>query len=271
MKLYYQWNPGSYGNIASIEASESLASSEVSDIKGFPDFDSVWKEIWGDTIACLPVENSYMGTIHPNLYSFLKYDHKIIWEVELPINHCLLSKESKIDDVKEAYSQMPALLQTTEYCASKNIEQVDFYDTAWAAKMISEEWKPGMAAIASKLAWEIYGLNILDECIQDQKWNATRFFVVVPKNMEIEFAEKKNKVSILFEGKNMPSVLYKCLGAFATNNINLTKIESLPSFKTPYTNYFWLDFEWNLEEERVKNALKELEFFTKDIRILWEY
>ena len=257
--------------MASIEAEEILHNLDFEEVIWHPDFASVWALIDDGNIACLPVENSYMWTIHDNLYGFLKHDHKIIWEIELPINHCLLSKEKSISDVKSVYSQRPALSQTTNYCNEKWIKQLDFSDTAGSAKMLSEKEKPWCWAIASRLAWEIYWLNILDEGIQDQKGNSTRFFVVAPRGSSIDFPEKKWKVSIIFEGSNVPSALYKCLWAFATNGINLTKIESLPSFKTPYTNYFWLDFEWNLEDKKVISALKELEFFTKNIKILWDY
>jgi prephenate dehydratase len=125
--------------------------------------------------------------------------------------------------------------------------------------------------IASSLAGEIYWLNKISEDIQDQNWNTTRFFLVTPKNSKLEFEIKQNKTSIIFETKNIPASLYKCLWAFATNHINLTKIEGMPSFKGAFSYIFWIDFEWNIQESNVINSLEELKFFTKEIKVLWEY
>jgi prephenate dehydratase len=85
------------------------------------------------------------------------------------------------------------------------------------------------------------------------------------------YASKKRKISILFEGKNIPASLYKCLWAFATNNVNLTKIENLPSFWKPFASQFWVDFEGSLDDENVQKSLDELKLFTSELRILWEY
>lgn len=269
MKLYYQWIPWAYSSISAKIASEKLDKN--SEIIWYPDFASVWSSIWENSLWVLPVENSYAGSIHENLYGFIKFGHKIIWEINLPVNHCLVSKEENLEDIKEVYSHPQALSQTYNYCKEKEINQIQFWNTASAAKMISEKNKPWAWAVSSKLAAEIYGLNILDEWIQDTDWNTTRFFVVAPQEFDWNFDKKANKTSIIFEWWHHPSVLYKCLWAFATNNINLTKIESLPSFKGGFTYLFWLDFEWKLEDENVKKAMEELEFFTEKITILWEY
>lgn len=270
MKIYYQWEKWAYSNIASLKAKENL-DIVVEDIIWVPNFSLVWKNIWDDSIWVLPVENSTAWSIHENLYNFLRYDFKIIWEIPLEIQHCLLSKETKISDIKYAHSHPQALWQCYEFLKSNNIEAVVKYDTAWSAKEVSENDLPWVWAIASKLAWEIYWLNVIKEWIQDQDWNTTRFFIVVPKNSNLKFKKQSWKTSIIFEARNIPASLYKCLWAFATNDINLTKIESMPSFKDPFTYIFWIDFEWSVNDENVKNALSELEFFTKNIKILWEY
>ena len=120
-------------------------------------------------------------------------------------------------------------------------------------------------------SWEIYWLNILDKNIQDQNWNTTRFFIITNKDSKIKFKNKSNMTSILFEARNIPASLYKCLWAFATNNVNLTKIESLTNPNSPFTYLFWLDFEGNLKDENVWKSLEELKFFTKSIKVLGEY
>lgn len=270
MKLIYQWVPWAYSNLACFEAKE-LLDEEITDITWMPDFKSVWEKIDSDNIWVLPVENSYAWNIHENLYSFLRYDYKIIWEIDLKINHCLLSKESEIEDIKYVYSHPQALDQCHDYLKKNNIKAIAFWDTAWAAEMIvwkNQEW---IWAIASSLAWDIYWLNIIDEGIQDQDWNTTKFFIIVPKDSKIKLKNHKWKTSIIFETKNIPAALYKCLWAFATNNVNLTKIESMPSLKWPFTYLFWMNFEWTINDENVKKSLEELKFFTNNIKILWEY
>jgi len=270
MKLIYQWVPWAYSNIACFEAKEQL-NEQITDMVWMPDFKSVWEQIDNNHIAILPVENSYAWNIHENLYNFLRYDYKIIWEINLQINHCLLSKENDISSIKKVYSHPQALDQCHNYLKNHWIKPIVFWDTAWAAEMITDSNEEWVWAIASNLAWDIYWLNILDEKIQDQDWNTTKFFIIVPKESNIEINEKKWKTSIIFETKNIPAALYKCLGAFATNNVNLTKIESMPSLKWPFTYLFWMNFEWNLEDENVIKSLEELKFFTKQIKILWEY
>lgn len=270
MKLIYQWIPWAYSNLACFQAKDFL-EVEITDITWLPDFKSVWENIWVDTIWIIPVENSYAWNIHENLYNFLRYDYKVIGKINLKVNHCLLSKESDISDVKKVYSHPQALSQCHDYLKKHNIIPINFSDTAWAAEMIVNNNENWLWAIASSLAWDIYGLNILDEAIQDQLWNTTRFFIVVQKKSKIIYTHKMNKTSIIFEAKNIPASLYKCLWAFATNNVNLTKIESLPSLKNPFTYCFWIDFEWSLQDESVKKSLEELAFFTHEIKILWEY
>jgi prephenate dehydratase len=150
----------------------------------------------------------------------------------LEINHCLVSLEDNISDVKTVISHPQALDQTYHYMKSHNMVRENFYDTAGAAKHISENNVRKYGAMSSKLAAAIYNLNILEEGVQDQSGNTTRFLVIC-LNKEVKkynYKEKKNKISLLIEARHIPASLYKCLGAFATNNVNLTKIENLPSF-----------------------------------------
>lgn len=270
MKLIYQWIPWAYSNIACLKA-KKLLDIQIDEMVWLADFKSVWEQIDDKHIAILPVENSYAWNIHENIYNFLRYDYKIIWEINLEINHCLLSKEENIKNIKIIYSHPQALDQCHNYLKNKNIKPKIFWDTAGAAQMLIKNKDNWVWAIASSLAWDIYWLNILDKNIQDQNWNTTKFFIIVPKNSKIEINEKKWKTSIIFETKNIPAALYKCLWAFATNNVNLTKIESMPSLKWPFTYLFWMNFEWNIKDKNVIKSLEELEFFTKQIKILWEY
>ncbi len=270
MNLIYQWIDWAYSHIASQIAEENLWI-KAKNIIWYPDFSTVWEKIDEKNIWVVPIVNSYAGNIHENLYNFLRYDNKIIWEINLEINHCLLSNEKKIEDIKKVYSHPQALSQCHNFLKKHNIKAINGWDTAWSAKKISESKESWVWALASSLAWEMYNLNKIKCSVQDQVWNTTRFFIIAPKNTKLNFSDKKNKTTIIFEAKNIPASLYKCLWAFATNNVNLTKIESLPNLKWPFSYLFWLDFEWNLSDENVKKALEELEFFTLYIKVLGEY
>lgn len=270
MNIYYQWEKWAYSNQAS-NIVKWLINKETTNIIWVNDFLSVWENIEEWHIWVLPVENSYAGSIHENLYLFLRYDYEIIWEYDLVIEHCLLSKEKNIKDIKKVYSHHQALSQCHNFLKKNNIKPERFYDTAGAAKYISENIKENSWAIASKLSAKIYNLNIIEENIADQKWNTTKFFIISKKWSNINYSKKVNKTSIIFETKNIPASLYKCLWAFATNNVNLTKIESMPSLKDPFTYMFFITFEWKLKNENTKKTLEELEFFTSYIKILGEY
>jgi len=270
MHISYQGEKGAYSYSASLQVAKRLAIPEEN-IAGFPDFSSVWKRISDEGIGVLPIENSYAGSIHENLYNFVRYDHKIVGEIHLEINHALLSLETDISVVKRAYSHPQALAQCHDFLVAHGIEPIPSEDTAGSAKMIAERGERGVAAVASEIAGEVYGLHALARGIQDQKGNTTRFFVVVPRSSDIRYSEKATKTSILFETRDIPGALYKCLGAFATNGVNLSKIESLPSLKDPFTYTFWVDFHGTGEDTNVHHALDELRFFTQSVNILGEY
>jgi prephenate dehydratase len=114
-------------------------------------------------------------------------------------------------------------------------------------------------------------LNILARNIQDQNGNTTRFFVIAHKDNTIKYPDKKGKMTLLFQARDIPASLYKCLWAFATNNVNLTKIESIPSFQDPFMYTFRLEFEGTSTDENVRKSLNELAFFTKSIQVVGEY
>ena len=266
MQIYYQWYPWAYSDKASQTFNNKL--EKKLEILWVPDFKSVWEEIDNWNIWVLPIENSKAWSIHENLYNFLRYDAEIIWEINLEINHNLLSKETDISNIKIAYSHPQAISQCHDFLKNNNIKWIAYWDTAWAAQMISKSNDKWVASISSKIAWELYNLNIVKENIQDQEWNTTRFFIVKKRELKFDYKEKSKITSIIFEARNIPASLYKCLWAFATNWVNLTKIESLPSLKWQFTYLFWIDFEWDINSENTKKALEELKFFTNEINVL---
>lgn len=270
MNIYYQWEPWAYMHQVSLEIEKNL-DTKIDNIIWLNSFERCWEKL-DNNILVLAIENSYAWSIYENLYKFLKLDAKIIGEYNMEINHCICSNEKEISNVKKVYSHFKALPQCYNYLKEKNItEQIVHTDTAGSAKMISETKEKNSAAICSPLAAKMYWLNILEESIQDQKWNTTRFVIITPSNDKIKYNKEKNKTSILFKAKDIPASLYKCLWAFATNNVNLTKIESLPNIENPFSYLFWIDFDWTTNDLNVKKSLEELEFFTSEIKILWEY
>jgi prephenate dehydratase len=175
----------------------------LAEIQGMDSFASVRKNIAENTIGVLPIENSYAGSIHENFRKFLEYDYKIIGEIELKVNHCLLSKETDISKIKKAYSHPQALAQCQNFLKEHNIEPVMYNDTAESAKFVAESDEPGLASIASAMAGQIYHLNILESHIHDQENNTTRFFVVAKNEIDLPMLPK-NKTTILFETQNKP-------------------------------------------------------------------
>lgn len=267
MKIFYQWIPWAYSHKVWIDIWKHYWIKDIIWQFSFKDmFASVVKENW---IWIVPIENSYAGSVHENFYNISSYDVKIIWEYYLPVRHCLLSTSEDKKTLKKAYSHYQALMQCENYLKKNNIEPVIFQDTASSAKYVKEQNDESVASIASSLAAEIYNLNILDKDINDDFDNTTRFLIVIPKDVKIENYSHNNKMSILFKVKDMPAVLYKCLGAFATRDVNLSKIESLPSKEWNFEYMFWIDFEYS--NKNVEWVIDELKFYAKDIRILWKY
>lgn len=272
MKIYYQWDPGSYSHLAAKNIRTKLSQS-IDDIEGLEDFDSVWDAVSQGNVGVLPLENSYAWTIHQNVYNFLLYSHQIIGEYDFEVEHCLLSLEDSKDAIEEVYSHHQALSQTHKYTRKNGWIAKPFGDTAGAAKMLTEKQKYKSAAIASALAAEIYGLNVLDTHIQDQDGNTTKFLVIIPKEQvgKLTFSEKKRRISLFFEAGHSAGSLYKALWVLAKRGINLTKIESIPLRNQRFTYGFWIRFEGTLSESIVIEAMEELKNYVKDIRVFGEY
>jgi len=271
MNIYYQWEPGSYSHLASIEIAKNM-SVDTSEITGLLDFDGVWEHINEGHIGVLPIENSYAGSIHHNVYNFLKSDNKIIGEYNFEVHHCLLSLENDISKVSEVYSHPQALSQTYKYSKKHNFIQKPYGDTAGSAKMIVDKQKMWVWAIASELAAELYGLNILEKNIQDQSGNTTKFLIVVPETSQsVDFLIKKWRVTLLLKTDHTSWSLYKCLQIFALAHINMTKIESIPLGAGHFSYAFWITIEWSMSDDIVSNSIKKLQNITDFVKILWEY
>lgn len=272
MKVGFFGLKGSYTNQAAINIFANYGKSIEFVEHVF--FEDIFKFIKKDNLAIIPVENSNGGIVSQVLDMFPKYNFLILGEYFLPINHVLLAnKDVKINQIKEVYSHTQSIFQTSDFLEKNKIKPIVFFDNSSAAKFISENNFLDKACIGSEVLADIYNLKILKRNFQNSTTNTTRFLVIGNNDnlLKIKLKNLKYKTSILFTTKDMHSVLYKCLGGFATNGISLTKIESRPIKNKFFDYFFFLEFVGNLNEEKVILSMKELNFYTKKIKIFGSY
>jgi chorismate mutase/prephenate dehydratase len=221
------------------------------------------------SFGVVPVENSQAGSINETYDLLLTYPLNIFAEAILRISHCLMALPGeKLADVGTIYSHPQALAQCEEFLSQLKVEIIPAYDTAGSAKMIKEKELRGCAAIASRRAADIYGLEILAPEIETNVDNYTRFFAVSKQKAK---PAKENKTSLVFAAKHVPGALYDILGIFATRNINLTKLESRPSKTKPWEYIFYADFEGYFSQPVYQEVIRELERKTTFIKMLGSY
>lgn len=220
--------------------------------------------------AVLPIENSSAGMVS-EMYDLLEeFENYIVGEVILPINHYLVGTENTtLETIERVYSHPQALMQCSKYLdRHASWQQIGAANTAVAAKKILNENDPTQAAICSEHAAEIYGLKILEEKINHNHNNSTRFIVVT--NQKI-FLKKAQKISICFEVAHESGSLYHLLSHFIYNDLNMTKIESRPIEGKTWEYRFFVDFEGNMGDAAVKNAIRGLREESKSLKILGNY
>lgn len=216
----------------------------------------------------VPIENSTEGAINHTLDMFIDSDLKICSEVYLPIRHSLLSKDSKISSIKRLYSHQQVFAQCRKWL-EKNMplaKLIPVKSTTEAAWLWAR--RPGTAAIASELAAERYGLNILARSIEDSPHNITRFLIIGNQQEE---PTKNDKTSIVFSMKDRAGALHDVLTPFKRKRVNLTKIESRPSKRKAWKYYFFVDMQGHVKDERIKQSLKELERHCNYYKLLGSY
>jgi prephenate dehydratase/chorismate mutase/prephenate dehydratase len=216
----------------------------------------------------VPIENSLEGAVTQVNDLLIETDLKIIGEINIPIHHCLLTlPETEYRDLKVVYSHPQALAQCREFILRHKLEPRPFYDTAGAAKMLSEN-RPGAAGvIANKLCAELYHLEIVQENIEDHESNSTRF-IVLSRESGIEPGDK---CSIIFSIKHEAGALFAVLKIFFDRRINLTRIESRPVRNDLGKYVFFSDFEGSDKEERVMESLKAVQDITVSFKFLGCY
>lgn len=242
--------------------------------------DSYHVETWRDAMeairngeadyAVLPIENSSAGIVSENYDLMVEYDNCIVGEQIIKIDHALLGlPEAELSDITDVYSHPQALMQCGSYLEShREWEKHSLKNTAMAAQKIKADGKKNKAAIASSFTADIYGLKILEESIQENKTNATRFIIVSGKRI---FTRNAVKISVCFEIPHESGSLYHMLSHFIYNGINMNRIESRPVQGKNWEYRFFIDFDGNLNDAAVQNALQGLKEETISLKILGNY
>ncbi len=223
-------------------------------------------------LAMIPVENSNAGRVSDVHFLLPETGLSIVGEFFLRIEHQLLAvKGAKLSDILTASSHPQALAQSSEFLKKYNIKPVARIDTAKSCEKIIASQDKSKAAIASVLAAEIYGLDILASNIENASNNTTRFLIMSKEATVPEYDGEKYITSFIFKAKNIPAALYKALGGFATNGINITKLESYLLEGKFVSAQFYLEVEAHPSQQAFKNAMEELRFFSDNVHILGTY
>ena len=218
--------------------------------------------------AMIPIENSLHGRVADMHHLLPESGLSIVDELFLPIHHQLMAPDDS--PVREVLSHVQALGQCRHYLRERGIRAISYADTAGAAALVAESRERGVAAIAPTLAAELYGLKILARDIEDSPDNMTRF-VVLARNAVTPPPGTPTMTSFLFEVRNIPAALYKALGCFATNGVNMTKLESYQRGASFAATEFYADIEGMPGDAAVDRALDELGYQAKWVRILGSY
>ena len=265
MKIAYQGIAGSY--------SESCAKENYLDCETIPckTFDECFELAKSDSNikAIIPEQNQLIGSINIETL-ILRYRLNIFAEHFFPINHNLLALHgAKIDAIKEVYSHTAALSQSNSFIKKHNLNEKVMADTAGSASYVAETKDKTKSAIASKLSAEIYGLDVLESDIQDDKENFTRFLVFQKNTTQPEFKkEEKYITSFLFKLKNKPAALFQALTGMSLRSCDMTKLQSFPEKGTFSSYYFICECVGHISQEKVAGSLKDLELHCTEFQLL---
>ena len=217
----------------------------------------------------LPVENAVAGSVNRSYQLLMEHDLRIHAEVVLRVRHMLMAPPgTDFDAIERVRSHPQALAQCQRYLERRGFVAEPAFDTAGAARDLSGGPEPGIAVIASGLAADLYGLEILDQDIEDYEFNYTRFFALA---LESPPRAPRSKTSIIFTTPHQPGALYDCMGEFAKRHINLSKIESRPRLNRPWQYIFYLDFEGHCQDTACEAAIMGLLRRSSFVKLLGSY
>ena len=268
VKVAFQGEKGAYSHLASLEFFPNA------DVKACPTFEEAFQLAKKNTEynIVIPIENSIAGRVADIHYLIPKYKLQIHAEHYQKVSHNLLGiKGAKIKDIKTVRSHSQAIGQCQKVILENKFKSIVAADTAGSAKYVFEKNDKSESAIASKLAAQIYNLKILKSNIEDDNANVTRFLIMGKESKHPEFKDKKYITSCIFKLKSIPAALYKALGGFATNGVNLCKLESFSVKNTFDQVNFYIDIEGHIEESSLQKALEELGFHTQKLDVLGVY
>lgn len=258
----FQGEHGAYSELAALFWNEKyvgIPCKEFTDV-----FDGVASG-WYD-FGIVPVENTLGGVVGPVNDLLLQTDLFVVGAIEMPVSHCLMIVPGADHrEIRSVYSHSQALSQCKHFLARNKLEPISYYDTAGAARMLAEKNLKGYAVIASKLAAELYNLEIIKESVEDLSTNRTRFLILSRE----KFDGEGEKCSIIFSTEHKAGTLFNVLEIFAEAGINLTRIESIPGQLGEYS--FFLDFVGSEHDEKVEAALKKVGEMTGSLRLIGCY
>lgn len=266
VRVVFQGAEGAYSQAAMVQYfGDKIQSFHVNT---FRDAMSAIEEGSAD-FAVLPIENSTAGIISEVYDLLVEFENYIVGEQIIKIEHCLLGVPgSTMEDIKTVYSHPQSLMQSARFLSEHNWKQISMQNNAFAAQKVVKDEDKTQAAIASAYAGEIYGLDILKKGVNQSDTNSTRFIIVTNQKV---FLKDAKKISICFEIPHESGSLYHMLSHFIYNNLNLCKIESRPIEERNWEYRFFVDFEGNLADGAVKNALRGLRDEARNMKILGNY
>ena len=268
IKVAFQGERGAYSHLACIEVFpnvDTVACSTFEEVFQLAKDSSEYKIV-------IPIENSLAGRVADIHYLIPKYKLQIHAEHFQTVTHNLLGiKGSKIKDIKTVRSHSQAIGQCSKIISENKLKAIISADTAGSAKFVAEKKDKSESAIASDLAAKIYNLEILKSRVEDESGNVTRFFIMGKDSKHPERRDNKYITSCIFKLKSIPAALYKALGGFATNGVNLCKLESFSVKNTFDQVNFYIDIEGHIEDQSLRKALEELGFHTQKLEVLGVY
>ena len=267
-RISYQGEPGANSHLACKEAHPELEPIAC------PTFEDALSAVKSGECryAMIPIENSVAGRVADIHHLLPGAELYITGEHFLRVRHQLMALPgASLDTIRQVYSHTQALGQCRNTLRKLDLKPVPEADTAGSARIVAQSGDMAIAAIASSLAAEIYGLNILKSDLEDEAHNTTRFVVLAGQPDDAESGDGPVVTTFLFRVRNVPAALYKALGGFATNGVNMTKLESYQLEGTFNASMFFADIEGHPSDRPVRLALEELSFFSNELKVLGTY
>ncbi|WP_237152005.1 prephenate dehydratase [Oryzibacter oryziterrae] len=268
LKVVFQGEPGANSHIA---VQSVFPDAEPVPTATFEDCFAALEQGQAD-LAMIAIDNSLAGRVADVHHLLPRSKLYITGEFFLPIRFQLVAVPgARLEDIRTVESHVHALGQCRKIIRKHGLRAIVAADTAGAARQVAESGDKTRAALAPRLAAEIYGLDILAENVEDAAHNTTRFIVLSPTPAPVPALDVPTITSFIFRVRNMPAALYKALGGFATNGVNITKLESYQLEGQFFASQFYADVDGHPDDQNLRFALEELEFFSHEVRVLGSY